>query len=165
VRARERHELQRNFMGYTTHGECDLLGFGVSAISHIGDSFSQNVAELKVWESMVDAGRIPLRRGLELSADDRVRGAVIAQLMCHGHVDIPMIEDRFGIDFGVYFREALEQLQPHCADGLVQLEPDRIAVSDVGQLLLRSIAMCFDAYLTTQHQASSQSSSSYSKVI
>jgi oxygen-independent coproporphyrinogen-3 oxidase len=147
VRAQEADELQRNFMGYTTHANCDLIGMGVSAISHIGDSFSQSFRDLKAWEHAVDSGEIPLWRGKTLSADDRVRGAVIGQLMCQGRIDTAAIAQRYDIDFRRYFRDALEQLQPHIADGLVCVEPYRIVATAAGRLLLRSIAMCFDAYL------------------
>jgi oxygen-independent coproporphyrinogen-3 oxidase len=147
VRAQEAGSLQRTFMGYTTHADCDLIGVGVSAISHIGDSFSQNLRALKSWEAAVDAGRLPVWRGLALSSDDRVRAAVIGQLMCQGAIDVAAIERRYRIDFGCYFNAALERLQPHAADGLVEIEPGRIAVTPAGQLLLRSLAMCFDAYL------------------
>jgi len=146
VRAQEAGELQRSFMGYTTHSGCELLGIGVSAISHIGDSFSQNFRDLKTWEAAIDAGRLPVWRGLALSRDDCIRGAVIGQLMCQGVIDVAAIEQRYPIDFADYFREALEGLQPHVADGLVSLEPGRITVTAAGQLLLRSLAMCFDAY-------------------
>ena len=147
VHAQEAGELQRNFMGYTTHANCDLIGVGVSAISHIGDSFSQNLRDLKSWEAAVAEGRPPVWRGLALSADDCVRGAVISQLMCQGAIDIPAIERRYHIDFGSYFGDALARLQPHVAEGLVRVESGRIATTPAGQLLLRSIAMCFDAYL------------------
>jgi oxygen-independent coproporphyrinogen-3 oxidase len=135
-------------MGYTTHAECDLLGLGVSAISHIGESFSQNFRELKKWESALAAGRLPVWRGLTMSADDRVRGAVIGQLMCQGVVDIGAIEERYDIDFAAYFAEALARLAPHVADGLVCLADEEIIVTRAGRMLLRSIAMCFDAYLS-----------------
>ncbi len=147
VRAQEAGTLQRNFMGYTTHAGCDLIGLGVSAISHVGESFSQNFRELKQWEAALAAGRLPLWRGLALSADDRVRAAVIAQLMCQGVIDIGVIEEQHGIDFAAYFCAALALLGPHVADGLVCIEPGRITVTPAGRLLLRSIAMCFDAYL------------------
>jgi len=147
VHAQEAGELQRNFMGYTTHANCDLIGVGVSAISHIGDSFSQNLRDLKSWEAAVADGRLPVWRGLALTADDCVRGAVISQLMCQGAIDIPAIERRYHIDFGGYFGDALARLQPHVAEGLVRVESGRIATTPAGQLLLRSIAMCFDAYL------------------
>jgi oxygen-independent coproporphyrinogen III oxidase len=163
VHAHRAGQLQRNFMGYTTHAHCDLIGMGVSAISHIGDSFSQNFRDLKAWEAAVDSDRVPLWRGKALSADDRVRGAVIAQLMCQGRVDTALIEQRHHIDFKAYFRHPLEQLQPHVADGLVHIEPDRIVVTTTGRLLLRSIAMCFDAYLSAPRARSD--TPSFSRVV
>jgi oxygen-independent coproporphyrinogen III oxidase len=147
VRAQETGSLQRNFMGYTTHAGCDLIGLGVSAISHIGESFSQNFRELKNWEAALASGALPVWRGLALSADDRVRAEVIAQLMCQGVIDIGAIEARFGIDFAAYFGAALARLESHVADGLVCIGDGRITVTSMGRLLLRSIAMCFDAYL------------------
>jgi oxygen-independent coproporphyrinogen-3 oxidase len=154
VRAQDAGELQRNFMGYTTHANCDLVGLGVSAISHVGDSFSQNFRELKAWEAALDNGALPVWRGLELSRDDCVRGAVIGQLMCQGCVEVAKLEQRYEIDFVSYFSDALEQLQPHIADGLVRIEHGRIATTPTGQLLLRSIAMCFDAYARGAHTTS-----------
>ena len=139
--------LHRNFMGYTTHADTDLLGLGVSAISHIGASFSQNLRDLPSWESAVDEGRLPIWRGFELDADDRLRAEVIQSLMCRGEIDIPRIESRHGIVFQEYFRESLRKLQPLAEDGLVTLEPGAVRASDRGRLLLRSIAMCFDRYL------------------
>jgi oxygen-independent coproporphyrinogen-3 oxidase len=147
VRAQEAGGLHRNFMGYTTHANCDLVGIGVSAISHVGDSFSQNFRELRTWEAAVDSGRLPLWRGLALSADDRVRAAVIGQLMCQGAVEVATIEREFDIDFASYFRDSLALLQPHVSQGLVRLETARITATPAGRLLLRSLAMCFDAYL------------------
>ncbi len=147
ARAQDALSLHRNFMGYTTHADCDLIGLGVSAISHVGDSYSQNPRELPGWEIAVDHGQPPVWRGLELSFDDRIRADVIQQLMCHGFVDVGAIERRHGVDFAEYFAEALQQLQPLRADGLVERNgPDIIATSR-GRLLLRIIAMCFDNYL------------------
>jgi oxygen-independent coproporphyrinogen-3 oxidase len=163
VSAQEADELQRNFMGYTTHAHCDLIGMGVSAISHVGDSFSQNFRDLKSWEAAVDSGRVPLWRGKALTVDDRVRADVIGQLMCQSRIDIAATERRHGIDFKAYFHDALEKLQRHAADGLVQLETGRIAVTPTGRLLLRSIAMCFDAYLNGPRAC--LESPSYSKVV
>ena len=158
VRAQEAGGLQRNFMGYTTHANCDLIGVGASAISHIGDSFSQNLRDLKSWEAAVDAGRLPIWRGLALSPDDCVRGAVIAQLMCQGLIEIAAIEQRYRIDFVDYFGDALKRLHPHLDDGLVRIEDGRIAATPPGRLLLRSIAMCFDAYLNGPRIASEATS-------
>jgi oxygen-independent coproporphyrinogen-3 oxidase len=147
VRAQEAGGLQRNFMGYTTHAGCDLIGLGVSAISHVGESFNQNFRELRKWESALAAGRLPVWRGLALSDDDRVRAAVIGQLMCQSVIDTRAIEERFGINFAAYFGEALARLKPHITDGLVSSGEGRITVTSAGRFLLRSIAMCFDAYL------------------
>jgi len=163
VRAQEAGALQRNFMGYTTHANCDLIGLGMSAISHIGDSFSQNFREHKAWEAAVEAARLPVWRGLALTPDDQVRAAVIGRLMCQGVIEIDAIEREFAIDFASYFREALEALLPHAADGLVAVDTTRITVTSAGQLLLRSLAMCFDAYLPRQHATST--APDFSKIV
>ena len=147
VRAQEAGELQRNFMGYTTHARCDLIGAGVSAISHVADSFSQNLRDLKSYTAAIESGRLPVWRGLALTDDDRVRSEVISALMCQGVIDIGAIENRHAIAFERYFAAELAQLRPHIDEGLVRLEPGRIVVTGAGRLLLRSIAMCFDAYL------------------
>jgi oxygen-independent coproporphyrinogen III oxidase len=163
VRAQEAGTLQRNFMGYTTHANCDLLGFGMSAISHIGASFSQNYRELKSWEAALDASRLPVWRGLALSADDRVRAAVISELMCQGQIDTAVIERSHGVRFADYFAAALERLQPLVADGLVVIERERIRATSAGRLLLRAIAMCFDAYLEAPQAR--YTPSAFSKVV
>jgi oxygen-independent coproporphyrinogen III oxidase len=155
--------LHRNFMGYTTHANCDLLGLGVSAISHIGRSFSQNERDLRQWEAAIDQGRLPVARGLELSFDDVVRADVIQQLMCLGQIDVGAIERRYGIDFLSYFIEALHRLQPLVSDGLVNVVGSFISVRPRGRLLLRAVAMCFDRYLPTQSPVSEQPR--FSKVV
>ncbi|TDK24961.1 oxygen-independent coproporphyrinogen III oxidase [Luteimonas aestuarii] len=149
ARARREGGLHRNFMGYTTHADTDLVGLGVSAISRIGDSFSQNQRDLTAWEAMVDAGRQPLWRGLCMDADDLLRADVIQQLMCRGEIDIGDIERRHGIAFPAYFSDALAALQPLQADGLVDCCGDRIVATARGRALLRVIAMRFDRYLAT----------------
>lgn len=146
-RASDNGTLHRNFMGYTTHAESDLIGFGVSAISHIGDSFSQNPRDLPTWEAAIDAGHRPLWRGLWLSEDDRLRSDLIQQLMCRGRIDIPELEERHAIHFAPYFAEDLERLQPLIADGLVERGATEIRVTERGRLLLRVVAACFDRYL------------------
>ena len=150
ARAQQTGNLHRNFMGYTTHADCDLIGLGVSAISHIGDSYSQNPRDLPGWEVAIDQGVLPVWRGLTLSFDDRLRADVIQQLMYHGAVDIDMIEYRYDIDFQEYFAEALARLAPLEADGLAMRSTRRIAATPKGRLLLRIIAMCFDRYLPAQ---------------
>ncbi len=147
VQAQERGGLHRNFMGYTTHADCDLIGVGASAISHIADSYSQNFRELKTWKAALDERRLPLWRGLALTFDDRLRASVIGQLMCHGVIDTTAIQRHYGIDFAAYFAAALVQLQPLAADGLVRIGHGEIAATSMGRLLLRNIAMCFDRYL------------------
>ncbi len=153
VHAQEAGGLQRNFMGYTTHAHCDLLGVGASAISHVGESFSQNFRDLKSWKAAVGERRLPVWRGLELSFDDRLRGALIGELMCQGAIDTRSIETRYDIDFRSYFKDELRRLEPLAADGLVRIAPGEIAATEVGRLLLRNIAMCFDRYLAASHSA------------
>jgi len=145
--AQDAGTLHRNFMGYTTHADCDLIGLGVSAISHIGDSFSQNPRELPAWEMAVDRGQPPVWRGLALSFDDSVRADVIQQLMCNAAVDVAAIENRYDIDFWDYFAAGLARLEQLADDGLVELGQQRVAATSRGRLLLRIIAMCFDNYL------------------
>ncbi len=160
-RAQDAGTLHRNFMGYTTHAESDLVGLGVSAISHIGDSFSQNPRDLPSWEAAIDAGRLAVCRGLTLSDDDVLRADVIQQLMCQGSIDVRAVESRYGIDFDEYFADAVEALQPLTADGLVERFAGRIVATSRGRLLLRIIAMCFDQYL----QPSSGQPARYSKIV
>ncbi|HEX9707795.1 MAG TPA: oxygen-independent coproporphyrinogen III oxidase [Steroidobacteraceae bacterium] len=140
--------LQRNFMGYTIHGDSDLIGLGVSAISHVADSYSQNHRDLPGWERALDANQLPICRGLELDADDVLRADVIQQLMCTGAIDIAQIERDYEIDFRHYFADALAQLDPLGTDGLVTVEAGQIAATARGRFLLRVIAMCFDAYIS-----------------
>ncbi len=153
--AQERGRLQRNFMGYTTHAGCDLVGLGVSAISRIGNCYAQNVRDLRSWEHAVDARRPPLWRGLALSADDRVRASVIEQLMCQGQIDVPATALEHGIEFDQYFADALALLEPMVLDGLVTRTAQTITATPTGRLLLRNIAMCFDHYLAPETGAAS----------
>ncbi len=147
AQALERGSLQRNFMGYTTHAQTDLIGLGISAISQIGDTYSQNPRDLTGWQGAVENGRLPVFRGMRMSGDDQLRADVIQQLMCQGEVLIAPLERRHAIAFRSYFADALARLAPLVADGLVNVRHDRIRVSGHGRLLLRNIAMCFDRYL------------------
>jgi len=162
ARAQERGGLHRNFMGYTTHADTDLVGLGVSAISHIGDTFSQNPRDLPSWQIALDEGRLPVFRGLRLDEDDCLRADLIQRLMCQGEIPVGALERRYLISFREYFAEALEQLQPLVEDGLVRVEADRILATSRGRLLLRNIAMCFDRYL---NQPDPQSTPRYSRAI
>ena len=151
--AQSQGKLHRNFMGYTTHADCDLIGLGVSAISHVGDTYSQSPRDLPSWEIALDEGRLPTWRGMELDADDVLRAELIQQLMCHGSVEFAPLELRHEISFGEYFAEDLARLAPLVADGLVVVEADRIRATERGRLLVRIIAACFDRYL---HQAQAE---------
>lgn len=163
ARAQRCGTLHRNFMGYSTHAGCELLGLGVSAISRIGSSFSQNHRDLKTWEEAVEQGRIPVWRGLTLQTDDHIRADVIGQIMCDGAVDVSRTEQRHAIDFWTYFAEAREKLRPLEADRLVWVCASRVVASTTGRFLLRAIAGCFDRYLGAQH--AQLASGSFSKVI
>lgn len=147
VRAQRAGTLQRNFQGYSTHGDCDIVGLGVSSISRVGDSYSQNARDLIGYEAALAAGRLPVSRGIRLSDDDRVRRAVIGELMCHGEVDMQRFGQRYGLRFDEAFGPELEGLAACVDDGLVVLDENLIRVTPRGRLLLRNVAMCFDAYL------------------
>jgi oxygen-independent coproporphyrinogen III oxidase len=144
--AQREGRLHRNFQGYSTQSDCDLIGFGVSAISQIGATYSQNAIDLPGYYGALDAGRLPRVRGLVRSDDDFIRNDAIQQLMCDGAIDIAAFENRHGIDFARYFATALQRLRAQQEDGLVRVDLQRIAVTPRGRFLLRSIAMCFDAY-------------------
>ncbi|MEX1994481.1 MAG: oxygen-independent coproporphyrinogen III oxidase [Steroidobacteraceae bacterium] len=145
--AQTRGDLHRNFMGYTTHAECDLVGLGVSAISQLGDSYSQNPRDLPQWETQVDDGRLPCWRGLQLDDDDRLRAWIIQRILCEGEVSIAALEDRFKIDFARYFSADLARLQALAQDRLVELGDGYIRATARGRLLLRVVCACFDRYL------------------
>ncbi|MDD0974675.1 oxygen-independent coproporphyrinogen III oxidase [Pseudomonas fontis] len=145
--AQEESTLQRNFQGYTTHGHCDLIGLGVSSISQIGDLYCQNSSDLNEYQNALDAAQLATHRGLICNQDDRVRRAVIQQLICHFELDFETIEQAFTLDFRGYFSEQWPALEAMANDGLIKLEKDRIEVLPAGRLLVRSVCMVFDGYL------------------
>jgi len=149
--------LHRNFMGYTTHADSDLLGLGVSAISRIDNSYSQNPRELKEWEARIEGPELPVWRGLELDADDLLRAELIQQLMCHGRVDGRALAQRHGVAFEQYFADELQDLQRLQHDGLASCRDGVVAATRQGRPLLRLIAMCFDRYLRAAQQPASYS--------
>ncbi|MBN7798712.1 oxygen-independent coproporphyrinogen III oxidase [Parahaliea mediterranea] len=151
--AQARGEMQRNFQGYTTHGDCDLLAFGLSAISAIDNVYLQNHKDMVRYAQSLAVDGEPACKGLALSADDRLRRAVIGQLICHFHLDYAAFERDFGIDFKRYFATALASLRPLARDGLLRLDSGGITVSAGGRLLIRRICMAFDAYLGSQEPA------------
>jgi oxygen-independent coproporphyrinogen-3 oxidase len=138
--------LQRNFQGYSTRAGLDLVGLGMSAIGQVGNFYYQNHRALDDWASALDAGRLPIWRGHLLNRDDRIRRAVIRTLMCRGELDLREIGERFDIDAQSYFAAELERLAPLAADGLIGIGPGRLQVTPLGRLLVRAIAMQFDAY-------------------
>lgn len=139
--------LHRNFQGYTTQGDTDLLGFGVSAISMIGDSYAQNQKELKRYYQQVDETGNALWRGIALTRDDCIRRDVIKALICNFRLDYAAVERAWDVDFQDYFAEDLKLLAPLAKDGLVDVDEKGIQVTPKGRLLIRNICMCFDAYL------------------
>lgn len=146
VQALRDGSLQRNFQGYSTQGGSDLLGLGMSAISRIGDCYSQNTKDLRRYEQLIDQGHLPVQRGLWLSAEDQLRRRVIEDLMCRGEVDTAQIERDYGVRFDAHFAAELTRLRALEQDGLVGREPGAIRVRPEGQLLLRNVAQVFDAY-------------------
>ncbi len=142
--------LQRNFQGYTTHAECDLLAMGVSAISFINNAFSQNVKTLEAYYHQLDQGHIPIVKGYALDQDDLIRKKVIQSLSCHFMLDKNQIAEQFEIDFATYFAEELTQLDVFTDDGLINDYDHLIHVTAAGRLLIRNICMLFDAHLRQQ---------------
>lgn len=158
--AQQQGKLQRNFQGYTTAGQDALIGLGVSSISQVNGVIWQNQKELQDYQQQLSDGKLPLERGFSLSQDDKIRAALISQLICHFKLDIPDFCQRFAIeDFWSYFADALPKLDPLIADGLVQCSDSVIQVTPLGRLLVRLVCASFDRYL---HQANSLS---YSKVV
>lgn len=163
ARAQAEGGLHRNFMGYTTHADCDLVGLGVSAISHVGDSYSQNPRDLAGWEIALDLGRLPVWRGMALTFDDVLRADVIQQLMCRGEVDIADTARRFDINFPDYFGDCRQALADLARDGLVTVNDSVIAATSRGRYLMRIIAMCFDRYFNSSSSGNVQTR--YSRAI
>ncbi|HEY9147669.1 MAG TPA: oxygen-independent coproporphyrinogen III oxidase, partial [Gammaproteobacteria bacterium] len=139
--------LYRNFQGYSTHADCDLVGMGSTSIGQVGDSYSQNIKELEEYYARIDAGSIPVFRGYELNADDKLRRAVITDLICHFELDKGKVEQAWNITFDDYFAEELKELAAMEKDGLLSLADKQIRVADAGKLLIRNICMVFDRYL------------------
>ncbi len=152
--------LQRNFQGYSTCSETDLVGMGVSAIGKVGNSFVQNLKDIRDWQAAIDDGKLPVWRGLGMSAEDRLRREVISAIMCQGHVRFGDFERDYGIDFSGHFALEQESLKPLQNDGLIELSEQGFDVTPTGLLLLRVIAMKFDEYLINDLQGKA-----YSKVI
>ncbi len=152
--------LHRNFQGYTTQSDCDLLALGVSGISKIGPTYSQNVRTLEEYYDCIDQGRIPVMRGIELTADDLLRRSVIMALMCQGKVSIESIEISHLINFREYFAGELQDLDEFVQMDLVEIEDHWITVTPRGRLFARAVCMVFDRYLRGE-----RARMSYSRII
>ncbi|WP_337879760.1 oxygen-independent coproporphyrinogen III oxidase [Rheinheimera sp.] len=160
AQAQQQGRLQRNFQGYTTQGQDALLGLGMSSISQVGGVMWQNHKELQPYQTLLAQGAWPVERGYSSTGDDKIRAALISQLMCHFQLDIPAFSARWQLsDFWDYFAQSRSQLQPLIADGLVSVTPERIEVTALGRLLVRLVCACFDRYLQLAVQTS------YSKVV
>lgn len=150
ARALRDRTLTRNFQGYTTNADADLVGFGVSSIGEVGGGYAQNLKTVGEYGAAIEKGRLASCRGLVMSDEDALRRDVIVRLMCHFGLDKGEVERRYGIgSFDLRFASELERLRPMADDGLVEITPERIEVTPLGRLLVRNIAMSFDAYLGT----------------
>lgn len=145
--AQQQGRLHRNFQGYSTYADSDLVAIGVSAIGAMGPTYSQNAKELEAYYQDLDAARLPIVRGLSLSHDDILRRTIIHTLLCHFELNLSTIEATYAIDFRQYFATEWRELQAFEQEGLLKLEPDWISVALKGRLLIRNIVMVFDHYL------------------
>jgi len=147
--AKRQGRLHRNFQGYSTQPDCDLIGLGVSAIGRIGATYSQNAKTMEEYCDFLDQGRFPVVRGLALTRDDLVRRCVIMALMCQGQLDFDAVEAAHLLEFQSYFAKELEDLKPLVEQGLVKIDASSIEVTPQGWFFVRAVAMVFDRYLQT----------------
>jgi oxygen-independent coproporphyrinogen-3 oxidase len=147
VLARQDGTLQRNFQGYSTHGECDLVGLGVSSISSIGNVYAQNSVTTMEYEALIESGHLPVKKGIAVDDDDLIRADVIQALMCYDRLDFDAFGTEHAINFRDYFKAEIGRLPILAGDGLIDLDADSITITAKGRLLLRSIAMVFDRHI------------------
>ncbi len=152
-RAIQTGELHRNFQGYTTKGGADLIGIGLTSIGESLSYYAQNFKDMNDYEAAIDANRLPFERGVLLNKDDKIRQYVIMELMSNFKLNIKRFEGKFNINFNYYFADALKDLKPFVEDGLIVISEEYITCSQTGTLLIRNIAMPFDAYMK-QHASS-----------
>lgn len=150
--AQREGKLYRNFQGYSTHSDCDLVGLGVTSIGRVGDAYIQNVKELDEYDQLISAGKLPVFKGIDLNQDDKLRRTVITQLICHFDLDFTAIEQQFNMVFADYFASEIENLRIMQSDGLLNLTDTGIQVLPAGRLLIRNICMVFDKYLNQKQQ-------------
>lgn len=147
--AKRQGRLHRNFQGYSTQPDCDLIALGVSSIGRIGATYSQNAKTLEEYSDLLDQGRFPIVRGLALTHDDILRRAVIMAIMCQGELQYEAIESAYLIDFKTYFAKELQSLVPLQEQGMVTFDEHGIAVTAQGWFFVRAVAMVFDRHLQT----------------
>jgi len=145
--AQKEKTLYRNFQGYSTRAGADLYAFGMSAISQFQNIYAQNYKELKEYYARIDEGKLPTAVGYRMNQDDIIRKHVIMRLMCDMELVKSEVEEKFNINFDEYFADSIPKLQEFIDDGLVELTDDKIIVTLMGRLVIRNIAMCFDAYI------------------
>jgi oxygen-independent coproporphyrinogen-3 oxidase len=148
-RAQSNKILHRNFQGYTTHGNCDLIGFGVSSISQISDRYLQNSPDIKVYEDAIENNRFPVVKLIETDKDDLIRRQVIMELLCHDQMIFSELDEAFDINSRAYFADELSQLEPMVEDELLVFSPEGIHITEKGRLLVRNACMVFDRYLNS----------------
>jgi len=145
--AQKERKLYRNFQGYSTNSDCDLVALGITSIGKVADSYSQNIKTIKEYTEVVNSGKLPIYRGVALTQDDVLRREVINQLICHFELNFKRIENEFDINFSEYFADELKQIKDMQADSLLELSNESILVLPEGKLLIRNICMVFDIYL------------------
>lgn len=145
--AKRQGKLQRNFQGYSTQPDCDIVALGVSAIGRVGNSYSQNAKTLDQYLAALQRGRFPTEKGLWLSGDDLIRRTVVMALMCQGRLDFELIEKTCGITVADYFKPELARLQAMQEEGMLTIGPRAVQLTPLGWHFVRSIAMVFDRYL------------------
>jgi oxygen-independent coproporphyrinogen-3 oxidase len=158
--AQQQGSLHRNFQGYSTHADCDLIGIGVTAIGKVCDNYTQNVRTLEEYYQRIDSGQFALERGVELEPDDLLRNEIITQLMCHFHLDIKALEHSWKFEFASHFKSEIGDLGQMQQDGLLELDGKTLQILPAGRLLVRNICMVFDRYLRERGN-----SGGFSKVI
>lgn len=158
--AQKNGSLQRNFQGYSTHRDCDLIGLGASSIGQVSGNYAQNYVQLEEYYQAVDAGILPVVRGLQPDADDILRRTVITRLICNFCVDTTAVSEQYDIDFGDYFSREIDHLRSMEGDGLVEIDDSEIRINTRGRLLVRNICSVFDAYLQA-----SENNRGYSRAI
>jgi len=158
--AQREGRLHRNFQGYSTHSDCDLIALGVSSIGKVGSTYSQNQRELENYYDALDRDELPIMRGLELNEDDIIRREIIQALMCHFELSKGALKREFGIDFDQYFAAEMDELRDYAREELLEISDDLLRVTPKGRMLIRNICMVFDKYLRTRTEHAR-----YSKVI